>query len=188
MPIFRSRTQFGLLGELFLDPETAWTGADLAERIGASTAAVSRELDRLVTAGLVEERRRGNLRLVHANLASPAADDLRRLLLRSYGPAPVLRRLLSDVKAIERAQIFGSWARRAAGEPGPAPRDVDLLVVGDVEPLAVYEVARQATRELGLEVNPVVRTPAEWQRERTGFAHTVREGPTIDVTPPGNGA
>jgi predicted nucleotidyltransferase len=31
---------------------------------------------------------------------------------------------------IEAAAIFGSWAARAAGEAGPSPVDVDLLVIG----------------------------------------------------------
>ena len=31
---------------------------------------------------------------------------------------------------IERAVIYGSWARRYQGEAGPLPQDVDLLVIG----------------------------------------------------------
>lgn len=182
-PIFRSETQFKLLGELFVDLDRQWTIGDLAERIDSSASAVSREVDRLAATDLVTATRSGNQRMVAANMASPIAEDLRRLLVKSYGPAPTITRLLRTVPGIEEALIFGSWAARAAGEPGPPPHDVDLLVIGQMAPLDVYEVARAATQELGIEVNPVVRTRQEWDDDRTEFARAVREGTTVDVTP-----
>lgn len=182
-PIFRSETQFRLLGELFVRPDREWTLGDLAGRIGSSASAVSREVDRLAAAGLVTAVRRGNQRIVTARMESPVAEDLRQLLLKSYGPAPVITRLLAGVTGVDEARIFGSWAARAAGEPGQSPNDVDLLVIGEMEPMEIYEVARKATQELGLEVNPVIRTRQEWQQDQTEFARTVREGITVDVTP-----
>lgn len=182
-PIFRSDTQFRLLGELFLQPDREWTLTELARRIDSSASAVSREVDRLAQLGIVTAVPRGNLRLVRARMQSPVAEDLRRLLLKSYGPAHVIAKLLSELPGVEEARIFGSWAARAAGESGSVPNDIDLLVIGAVEPMRVYEVARVATRRLELEVNPVVRTRREWEDDQTEFARVVREGATVDVTP-----
>lgn len=182
-PIFRSATQFRLLGELYVRPEAEATIGELAARIGSSASSVSREVDRLAEAGLVLSRPEGNRRVVSARMEAPIAEDLRRLLLKSYGPAPVIRRLLDAVNGVFEARIFGSWAARATGRPGPTPNDIDLLVVGDVDPLEVYEVARRATKQLGMEVTPVIRSPEEWARDQTEFARTVRTGPSVDVTP-----
>ena len=63
------------------------------------------------------------------------------------------------------------------------PRDIDVLVVGEVDHDAVWTAAAELTRELGIEVNPTIRTPAEWQQDPTGFAQQVNEGPQVDVTP-----
>jgi hypothetical protein len=79
--------------------------------------------------------------------------------------------------------IFGSWAARWQGTPGPVPGDIDVLVIGEVEHDAVWTVAAELTRGLGIEVNPTIRTPAEWEDDPTGFAQRVKEGPQVDVTP-----
>lgn len=183
LPIFRSEAQFRLLGELYLEPAREWSLTGLAERIEALPSSVSREADRLEDAGLVTSRRQGNVRLVSARMDSPIAEDLRRLLSKTYGPAHVLREALADVAGLSRAVIFGSWAARASGEPGPPANDIDLLAVGDLDPLDVYEAARIAGKRLDMDVNPIVRSPEEWDQDRTQFAQTVRTGPQIDVTP-----
>lgn len=183
LPIFRSEAQFRLLGELFLDPDREWSLTELAERIDALPSSVSRETDRLVEAGLLKDRRQGNVRLVSARLDTPVGEHLRGLLVRTYGPAPWITTSLASISGIERAWIFGSWAARATGESGPQPQDVDLLVIGEVDPLDVYDVAREGSRALGIDINPVVRTPAEWEHDETEFARHVRQGPLVDVTP-----
>ncbi|MFO7960094.1 MAG: hypothetical protein R6U94_04000 [Nitriliruptoraceae bacterium] len=62
-------------------------------------------------------------------------------------------------------------------------RDIDVLVVGEVDHDAVWTAAAALTRELGIEVNPTIRTPAEWHQDPTGFAQHVKDGPQVDVTP-----
>jgi DNA-binding transcriptional ArsR family regulator len=183
LPIFRSEAQFRLLGELFLDPDREWSLTELAERVDALPSSISREVDRLERAGLLTSRRQGNVRLVSAQMDSTVADDLRRLLSKTYGPAPILREALAQVAGVSWAVIFGSWAARAAGEPGLPPNDIDVLVVGEVDPLEVYDVVREAAKKVGLDITPIVRTPEEWETDSTQFAETVRNGPQIDVTP-----
>lgn len=183
LPIFRSEAQFRLLGELYLDPAREWKLSELAERIDSLPSSVSREVDRLESAGLVASHRQGNVRLVSARMDSPIAEDLRRLLSKAYGPAPILREELANVAGLSWAIIFGSWAARASGEPGPPANDIDLLVVGDLDPLDVYEAARVAGKRLNMDVNPIVRSRNEWESDRTQFAQTVRTGAQIDVTP-----
>lgn len=77
--------------------------------------------------------------------------------------------------------IFGSWAARWRGDPGPPPNDIDLLVVGDVEYAEVWDRAAELSSQLGLEVNPVIRTVEEWEGEDSGFATAVRTGPLVTV-------
>ena len=96
---------------------------------------------------------------------------------------PVIREALTAMPGVERAVIFGSWAARWHGRPGPVPADIDLLVVGDVDHDAVWTVAAELTRALGIEVNPTIRTPQEWAEDPTGFAREVNDGPQVDVTP-----
>jgi ABC-type sulfate transport system substrate-binding protein len=49
-------------------------------------------------------------------------------------------------------------------------------VVGDVDHDTVWTAAADLTRELGIEVNPTIRTAAEWEEDATGFAQQVKQG------------
>jgi predicted nucleotidyltransferase len=88
---------------------------------------------------------------------------------------------LADVTGIDSAFIYGSWAARYHGERGPAPNDIDLLVIGEPELDALYAACRRAERELHLDVNPVVRSAADWRRRGAGFLADVRKGPLVPV-------
>ncbi|MDJ0355109.1 hypothetical protein [Paenarthrobacter sp. PH39-S1] len=43
------------------------------------------------------------------------------IITDTYGPRPVLEDLLAEVDGIEAAYIYGSWAARRTGTPGPPP-------------------------------------------------------------------
>jgi DNA-binding transcriptional ArsR family regulator len=153
MPLLRSPLLGELLAWVYLHPDDAYSVTDLAKRFKTSQSTVSREADRLAAVDLVREVRRGNLRLLQANLDSPLACPLVELLTLTYGPAAILADLLASVDGIDEAYIYGSWAARYAGEPGPFPRDVDVLVVGDADEDDLFDAARTAEQQLGREVN-----------------------------------
>jgi predicted nucleotidyltransferase len=170
-----------LLAWLFLHPEKEFTGAELAKRIGTSPASTSREADRLVGAGLVRERRLGNLRLLRAETDSIVAKPLQDLLSVTYGPLPILALELGKLANVTEAYIYGSWAARYGGEPGPIPRDVDVLVVGDADEDELYDAARAAESVLAREVN-IRRVSAEaWAAEPGSdpFLQTIRARPLV---------
>jgi predicted nucleotidyltransferase len=182
LPIFRSRHQLRLLGELFVHAGSAFSIAELERRTGIPQQTISREVDRLSKAGLLAVRSVGRTKLVEANADSPYFTELRALLLKAAGPAVVLGDRLAQVSGITEAYVFGSWARRYEGEVGPPPADVDVLIVGDADPDAVEAACVVAGRELGLEVNPVVLSKQEWRRSRSGFVRQVRNGPLVQLS------
>lgn len=185
--LFRSEVVQQLLAQLYLDHDIAASGAtvrQLARRIGTSEATASREVSRLIEAGAATEERAGNQRIVRPTPDGPLAFHLAGLLRATVGPEVVLRRHLAGRDNIEWAAIFGSYAARAAGEPGPPPGDIDLLLIGDLSFEEGYDLAHEASRELGMEVNPVIRTVEEWKHDDTGFAAEVRERPTVILKSP----
>src|SRR6185369_7191709 len=142
LPILRSPLLGELLAWLFLHPEVNCSVTELARQFKVSPATVSREVSHLSVAGLVHEERRGNMRLVKADLSNPLAGPLTELLTLTYGPAAVLADLLPQVDGVDEAYIYGSWAARYAGVAGPPPRDVDVLVVGEADDEDLADAAR----------------------------------------------
>ena len=182
LPLFRSRAQYRLVGELFTNPDRVFTVGELAKVTGASHPTISRETARLRQAGLVTSRGDGARTLVQANTDTAVFVDLRNLMAKVYGPPAVVTEEFGGLDAA--LTIFGSWAARFAGEPGPPANDIDVLVVGDVEPREVWEAAARATRRLGLEVNAVIRTEAEWASESSAFAAELRRRPVLRLDTP----
>lgn len=187
LPIFRSEQQLKLLGHLYVHAGRSFSLAELVRETGIPQPSVSREVDRLVRAGLLAATTSGRMKLVRANAASPFFPEMRGLLLKSVGPVALLRQGLGRVRGVEHAHIFGSWARRYEGAIGPPPTDVDVLVVGDADPDAVDAACTAVGRRLRLEVNAVLLTRSEWESSRSGFVRQVRRGRLVPILEAGAG-
>jgi DNA-binding transcriptional ArsR family regulator len=185
LPLLRSPLLGELLAWVFLHPETSYSVTDLAQRLMVSQSTVSREADRLVESGLLSERRRGNLRLLQADLGNPLARPLTELLALTYGPAAVLADALLALDGVDEAYVFGSWAARYAGAAGPPPQDVDVLVVGDADEDDLADAARAAERQLGREVNVHRVSAVAWRSSADDpFLASVRSRPLYPIVRP----
>jgi predicted nucleotidyltransferase len=183
LPVFRSRLQGELLALLFGDTETECTVEGLADRTGHPYQTVATEVRRLQAADLVATRNIGRAKLLRANTDSPYFRPLAQLALMAFGPPLVVSEEFGPLARVEQIFIFGSWAARYAGESGPAPRDVDVLLVGSPDRDAAYEASRRAEHRLGREVNIVIRDPEDWHTAGDRFSQQLRSSPLVEVTP-----
>jgi hypothetical protein len=186
LPVFRSRLQGELLALLFGDPDAEWTVDGLAERTGHPYQTVANEVRRLQTADLVAARNIGRAKLLRANTESPYFRPLAQLALMAFGPPLVVGEEFGPLTGVEQIFIYGSWAARYAGESGPAPRDVDVLLVGTPDRDAAYEATRRAEHRLGREVNVVIRGAERWHTASDGFSQQLRSSPLLEITPQGS--
>jgi predicted nucleotidyltransferase len=180
-PIFRSDTQLQILGATYLQPERHFSIPELVERSSRPQPTVALEVDRLVDAGLLETELRSGRRSVWAATDSAIYEELRSILLKTIGPKAVIEKQLAGLAGIERAVIYGSWARRYHGEAGPLPRDVDLLVIGTADVGALRAAADTATRTLGRDVNVSALSPDEWNKGKSGFIAHVKDSPLVEL-------
>jgi DNA-binding transcriptional ArsR family regulator len=179
-PLFRSDGQAKLLAELFLSGADELNLNELAQRAGLAYGTVHREVRRLLDAGLLSERRVGQARLVRPNPQSPLTQPVRDLVLVSSGPVPLLAAELHEIPGVQAAFLYGSFAARMRGESGNAPNDIDVMVVGIPDPIAVYDACQRVGDQVGREINPTIMTPDEIV-ERSGFLEHVRNSPTVAV-------
>jgi predicted nucleotidyltransferase len=147
----------------------------------------AQEVDRLVTAGLLADRRSGNQRLVRRPAPNRIVAPLADLLAATYGPLPVLAEELADVAGVEQAYIYGSWAARHDGEPGGPPDDIDLLVIGGPSLDDLDAVAERAAARLHRAVN-VRRLASDYWADpppTDTFVAAVKERPLVRIPAPG---
>ncbi len=182
LPLFRSEGQARLLTHIYLGygrPDAPL--AEVARDLGLDPGGVAREATRLEQAGLISSTRVGRQRHVRANTDSPYYEPLRDLLARAYGPPRLIGCALAELNGIERALIYGSWAARFHGQPGPPPNDIDVLVVGDPQRRALASIARELSQQLGLEMEPHVASPSDYERGASGFLRTVKQGLLVEL-------
>lgn len=179
-PLLRSDLQARILARTFLGGEEE-SVAELAAAIGADPGNTAREVTRLEQGDVLLSRRVGRTKLVQAHTGAPFYRPLHDLITIVLGPATVLAERLAAVEGIVFADIFGSWAARYRGEPGPAPADIDLLIVGSPDRDDLYEVTQEASRLLNRAVNPVIISAKRWTTSDDGFIVELRTRPRVPV-------
>jgi len=178
-PIFRSDGQARLLAVLLLG-DIELSISDVADRAQLAYPTAHREAARLLDAGILEERKVGRIRLLRANPNSPLAAPLRDILLVSTGPVVLLAEALADIPGIEAAFLYGSFAARMRGIAGPAPHDIDLMVIGSPDAAQIYAACARVEEAVRRPVNPTVMSVDEF-RAQSGFLSDVRSSPAIPV-------
>jgi len=178
-PIFRSEGQARLLAVLLLG-DVELSISDVAERAHLAYPTAHREAARLLDAGILEEQKVGRVRLLRSNPQSPLTAPLREILLVSTGPVVLLAEDLAAIPGIEAAFLYGSFAARMAGQEGPAPHDIDLMVIGSPDAAQIYAACARVGEMVHRPVNPTVMSWDEFHAE-SGFLSEVRSSPAIPV-------
>ena len=178
-PVFRSDGQARLLSTVLLTGDEL-SVTELAERAGLAYPTAHREVARLMDAGILSERQVGRTRLIRANAESPLVGPLREILTVVTGPVVFLAEELARIDRIESAFLYGSFAARMLGNAGPAPHDIDLMVLGTPDVDAVYEACTRVEAAVHRPVNPTILTSEEFGAP-SGFLDSVRSGPAVAV-------
>jgi DNA-binding transcriptional ArsR family regulator len=182
LPLLRSPLTGELLAWVYLHPELSYSVTELSRRFHASRRSLEREADQLAESGLIRCERRGNLRLLRAELAGPLTRPLTDLLALTYGPLAVLTDVLPSVPGVAEAYLYGCWAERYAGVPGPPPRDVEVLVVGESGEADLGDAVGAAEHRLGRKVDVCQIPPGFWRTpNRDPFLSAVRSGPLCAI-------
>lgn len=166
-----SGVQQRLLALFFCQPDRSFYTNELLRLTGTGRGALQRELERLASSGLLTTQAIGNQKHYQANRAAPIFDELRGIVLKSFGLADVLRAALADLDArIQVAFIFGSIAKGT----DTAVSDIDVLVVAEeVAYGELFERLVAAEATLGRKVNPTLYSPSDFARKQREDNHFV---------------
>lgn len=159
-----STTQQRVLGLLFGQPDRSFFATELISLAGAGSGAVQREIQRLIESGLVTAFPVGNQKHYQANRSSPIYHELYGIIIKTLGPANVLRGALTDLAPhIRFACLYGSVAKGS----DHAASDIDVLIVADGLTLEeVYASLAPAEKTLARSISPTLYTVKEFKRRR----------------------
>ncbi len=153
---------------------------EIARRAGVPLQAAQRELANLERIALTQRTKRGRQVFFRVDTSHPLFPELRALLLKSDGLALPLREALEHVRGVEAAAIYGSVA--SGTDTGRS--DIDLLVVGSADAIALHDAVSAVEGRLGRPVNYTLVTPRELatrKRKKEPFLARVLAGDLIPV-------
>lgn len=166
-----SGVQQRLLALFFGQPDRSFYTNELLRLTHTGRGGLQRELERFISSGLITKHDIGNQKHYQANRAAPIFDELRGIVLKTFGLADVLRAALADLgDRVRVAFVYGSVAKGA----DTATSDIDLLVVADDMAYGeLFERLSAAEGILGRKVNPSLYSSAELSRKRQEDNHFV---------------
>jgi predicted nucleotidyltransferase len=169
-----------VLAFLLLNASEEWYLREVARRAGVPLATAQRELAILQRIALVGRTKRGRQVFFRVETAHPIFAELRALLIKSDGLAQPLREALEGVGGVEAAAVYGSVA--AGTDTGRS--DIDLLVVGSTDAVALHDAVSAVEDRLGRPVNYTLLTRKELaarKRKKEPFLARVLSGTLIPV-------
>ena len=173
------KTRRAVLALFFSHPEQAFYLRQITRIAGVGQGAVQRELKRLSESGIIAKSMRGKQTYYQANQDCPIYSELLGLMAKTAGLAEVLREALLPLKErIEFAFIYGSQASGSIS----AQSDVDLMVMGDVDEMALHRTITEAEKQISRPVNYTLLDREEFSRrrkEKGGFLSRVLKGEKI---------
>lgn len=161
-----------VLGLLLLHPEQHYYLREIARLTGTAPGTLTRELSKLVNAGVLSVKKVGNQAHYSANRECPIFAELASILRKTSGLVDVLAEGLMPLAArIEVAFVFGSMASDKAS----AGSDIDLMVIGDTEFGEVVQQIHPLQQVLRREINPKLYSRADWRKLVAGKSAFVRD-------------
>jgi predicted nucleotidyltransferase len=170
-----------VLGLLLLHPEQRYYLREIARLTRTVPGTLTRELSKLVKAGVLTVTKVGNQAHYGANRDCPVFEELAGILRKTSGLVDVLAEGLIPLAAqIEVAFVFGSMA---SGK-GRSGSDIDLMVIGDADYGAVVQQLHPMQQVLEREINPKLYSRTEWQKlvkKQSAFVRDVMGKPKLFV-------
>ena len=176
--IFRSQTRKELFRLYFTNPDQKYYLRELERQLSIPVSMIRAELLRLEKDGIFSSSRQGNLTYYTLNRSYPLFEELKSIVFKTIGIQGELRNILSSIKGIEAAFIYGSFARKQE----TAQSDIDILIIGTIEQSALLDRIRELEHKIRREINYSVLTPKEFRgkiKEKGSFLGQVMKNPVI---------
>ncbi len=177
-----TKTQQKVLGLLYGKPDKRFYTNKIMRWAAMGRGTVSRELERLVDAGLLIVTREGNQNHYQANADNPIYSELVSIVKKSFGIADKIKQALMSLdENIEIAFIYGSIPKGV----DTAASDIDLMLVGKALNYGdIIELLLPVEESLQREINPTIYDRINFSskyKEGNSFITRIMEQPKIII-------
>jgi predicted nucleotidyltransferase len=177
-----TKTQQRVLGLLYGAPDKSFYTNEIMRWADMGRGTIRRELDRLVSAGILSVTPEGNQNHYQAKQDNPVYTELLGIVRKTFGVVDVIKQALKPLNAqIKLAFIYGSIAKGTDARTS----DIDLMLIGEgLNYGDVIDVLMPLEESLQRSVNPMVFTSAEFASrldQNSSFLVRVMEQPKLVI-------
>ena len=166
-----SSTRAELLSLFFNNPDEKFYLREIARHIGKDAAGIKRELDTLVNIGLLGVEKRGVQKYYSADKSSPIFSEMKGLIFKTTGIQGSIKAVLSRLKGVQVAFIYGSYAKGAEKEDS----NINLMVIGQVNITELNDVVMGLEEKMKREIDYLAFDELEYRRRKDAKDPFIRE-------------
>ncbi|MBN1687527.1 MAG: nucleotidyltransferase domain-containing protein [Candidatus Omnitrophica bacterium] len=158
----RSKITRAVLSYLMLHDHAELYVQEMARRLCLDDSNLAKKLVELEKDGLLRSRSRGRERYYSLDPKFPLLKEYRQIVLKTVGLEAVLKNVLSEIKGLEEAYLYGSYAR----DRMDSASDVDLLAVGSHSTIDLQKALAKVQKTTDREINLVSMSRQEYDRRK----------------------
>lgn len=159
----RSKVTQKVLSFLFLHDKEEFYARELARLLNLPHSNLIKKLHEFEKLGLFTSQERGQEKYYRLNIKFPLLKEYKAIVQKTFGFEQKLKECLQKIDGIQKAIIFGSYAKNKMDEYS----DIDLLVIGDHKILNLHKKIADLQKDFNREINVVNMSKKEFSKKRT---------------------
>jgi len=157
--LFTSKVRVEMLKLFIRDPEDEYYVREITRAVETEINAVRRELENFENLGLVEKWERGNRLYYKVRTSHPLYDPLLMLISHEFGLGGIIIKHKNKLGNIRYAFMAKALPKGRVAEE----KDVDLVLVGDINTEVLKQYIRAVEKEHKHEINYMVLSETEFK-------------------------
>lgn len=149
MDLTKSRLRKKLLAYFFTHRDANLFLREIAGFLKEDPGNLSKELNRLVQAGVFISQARGNQKYFSLNLKYPLYRELNSVIFKTIGVEGSLKKIVNESGGVKLSFIYGSFANKNENSAS----DIDLFIVGSPDENKVMDKIEALEKRLRREIN-----------------------------------
>ena len=170
-----------LILEIFFNkPEKSYYLRELARLLDNVPGVFQRDINKLVEGGILASEYQANSRFFKLNANHPLYQELKSIFLKTVGAVGRLKEGLAEIKNIEVAFIFGSFAKNKEDSSS----DIDLMIIGKPDESGLISKIGKIEAALGREINYSIFSADDFKKglaKKEVFLEQITDNPKIFI-------
>lgn len=173
-----TKNQILILELFFSDSEKEYYLREIGRILGKEPGVFQKDINKLVESGILFSRFRANSRFFELNKKYHLYKELKSIFFKTVGVEGRLKEILKNIKNIDIAFIFGSYAKNKEDSFS----DIDLMIIGDPNEDFLVEEIFELEKRINREINYHIFSRKELKdkvKKKNSFIKGILSGPKI---------